>query len=79
MEVERVQEGEVPSAVIASYGFGRTAIDKWLQKVKHGGRGDPLRSSKGTGRPATARTDLLAAGMIGVDGLRVIDLTQRRS
>ena len=57
MAVERVQEGEAPGAVIASYGFCRTTIYKWLQKVKRGGRGDPLRSTKGTGRPAklTAR------------------------
>src|SRR5215471_5363697 len=52
MAVERVREGEVASAVIASYGFCRTTIYKWLRKVKRGGRGDPLRSSKGTGRPA---------------------------
>src|SRR6516164_4224265 len=52
MAVERVQEGEAPGAVIASYGFCRTTIYKWLQKVKRGGRGDPLRSTKGTGRPA---------------------------
>ena len=30
MAVERVQEGEAPSAVIASYGFCRTTIYKWL-------------------------------------------------
>ena len=51
MAVERVQEGEAPSAVIASYGFCRTTIYKWLKKLKRGGRGDPLRSRKGTGRP----------------------------
>ena len=52
MAVERVREGEAPSAVIASYGFCRTTIYKWLRKVTRGGRGDPLRSTKGTGRPA---------------------------
>jgi transposase len=51
MAVERVQEGEAPSVVIASYGFCRTTIYKWLRKVRRGGRGDPLLSSKGTGRP----------------------------
>ena len=51
MAVERVQEGEASSAVIASYGFCRTTIYKWLRKVRRGGRGDPLLSSKGTGRP----------------------------
>jgi hypothetical protein len=30
MVVERVREGELSSAVIASYGFGRTTIYKWL-------------------------------------------------
>jgi transposase len=52
MAVERVREGEAPSAVIASYGFCRTTIYKWLAKVRRGGRGDPLRSRKGTGRPS---------------------------
>jgi transposase len=51
MAVERVQEGEAPSVVIASYGFCRTTIYKWLREVRRGGRGDPLLSSKGTGRP----------------------------
>ena len=53
MAVERVREGEAPSAVIASYGFCRTTIYKWLAKLRRGGRGDPLRSRKGTGRPST--------------------------
>lgn len=30
MAVERVREGEAPAAVIASYGFSRTSIYKWL-------------------------------------------------
>ena len=52
MAVERVREGETPSAVIASYGFGRTTIYKWLEAVKGKGRGlDALRSRKATGRP----------------------------
>ena len=34
MSVERVREGEEPSAVIASYGFCRTTIYKWLNTVK---------------------------------------------
>jgi transposase len=52
MAVERVQEGEAPSAVVASYGFCRTTIYKWLTKVRRGGRGDPLRSRKSAGRPS---------------------------
>jgi len=52
MAVERVREGEDPSAVIASYGFCRTTIYKWLRAVKGRGRDlDALRSRKGTGRP----------------------------
>jgi len=52
MAVERVREGEAPSAVIASFGFCRTTIYKWLNKVKGRGRGlRALRARKGTGRP----------------------------
>jgi transposase len=52
MAVERVREGEDPSAVIASYGFCRTTIYKWLRAAKGRGRGvAALRSRKGTGRP----------------------------
>ena len=52
MAVERVREGEDPSVVIASYGFCRTTIYKWLRAAKGRGRGlGALRSRKGTGRP----------------------------
>src|SRR6266478_2817570 len=52
MAVERVREGEDPSVVIASYGFCRTTIYKWLKKARGRGRGvRALRSRKGTGRP----------------------------
>src|ERR1700730_2243418 len=52
MSVERVREGEDPSAVIASYGFCRTTIYKWLNTAKGRGRGlAALCSRKGTGRP----------------------------
>lgn len=52
MAVERVREGEDPSAVIASYGFCRTTIYKWLTRARGPGRGlRALRSRKGTGRP----------------------------
>ena len=52
MAVERVREGEDPSVVIASYGFCRTTIYKWLRTAKGRGRGlAALRSRKGTGRP----------------------------
>lgn len=54
MAVQRVWEGEKPSAVIASYGFSRQIIYKWLRDAKGKGRGlRALRSRKGTGRPRT--------------------------
>ena len=54
MAVQRVWEGEKPSAVIASYGFSRQIIYKWLRDAKGRGRGlRVLRSRKGTGRPRT--------------------------
>src|SRR3979409_956810 len=52
MSVERVREGEDPSVVIASYGFCRTTIYKWLSRAKGRGRDlAALRSRKGMGRP----------------------------
>lgn len=54
MAVQRVWEGEKPSAVIASYGLNRQTIYKWLREAKGKGRGlRALRSRKGTGRPRT--------------------------
>ena len=52
MAIERVREGERPSVVIASYGFCRTTIYKWLRAAKAPGGGTrALRSRRGTGRP----------------------------
>ncbi len=52
MAVQRVWEGERPSVVIASYGFSRQVIYKWLRQAKGKGHGlRALRSRKGTGRP----------------------------
>ena len=54
MAVQRVWEGEKPSVVIASYGFSRQIIYKWLREAKGKGRGlRALRSRKATGRPRT--------------------------
>ena len=39
MSVERVRDGEEPSIVIASYGFCRTTIYKWLNTAKGRGHG----------------------------------------
>lgn len=52
MAVERVREGESPSAVIASYGFHRCVIYRWLKTASGRGKGiRALTSRKGTGRP----------------------------
>lgn len=52
MAVERVREGEKPSAVIASYGFHRCVIYRWLKTAAGRGKGlKALTSRRGTGRP----------------------------
>ncbi|MDR2637480.1 MAG: IS630 family transposase [Zoogloeaceae bacterium] len=52
MAVERVWEGEKPSQVIASYGFSRPVIYRWLKAANGRGKGlRALASHKGTGRP----------------------------
>lgn len=54
MAVQRVWSGEKPSVVIASYGFSRQIIYKWLREARGKGRGlRTLISRKGTGRPRT--------------------------
>ncbi|MHB1699623.1 MAG: IS630 family transposase [Acidobacteriaceae bacterium] len=52
MAVERVHEGEHPGTVIASYGFHRSVIYRWLKAANGRGRGlKALVARKGTGRP----------------------------
>lgn len=52
MAVERVREGEKPSAVITSYGFHRCVIYRWLKTANGRGKGiKALTARKGTGRP----------------------------
>ena len=52
MAVERVRDGERPSSVIASFGFNRTTIYKWLEAASAPGIGlQGLRSRPATGRP----------------------------
>jgi transposase len=52
MAMKRVHEGEDPATVIASYGFCRTTIYKWMKLTGARGRGlKALRSTRGTGRP----------------------------
>src|SRR3989338_1428494 len=52
MAVERVREGESASAVIASYGFHRCVIYRWLKAANGRGKGiKALAARKGTGRP----------------------------
>src|SRR4051794_11851751 len=54
MAVERVREGERPSSVVASFGFSRTTIYKWLKAASTPGMGlKALRSRPATGRPRT--------------------------
>lgn len=52
MAVERVRDGEQPSSVVASFGFNRTTIYKWINAAKKPGGGlKALRSRPATGRP----------------------------
>src|SRR5512133_3289779 len=52
MAVERVLDGERPSSVIASFGFNRTTIYRWLEVASKPGAGlSALRSRPATGRP----------------------------
>ena len=52
MAVERVRDGERPSSVIASYGFNRTTIYKWLMAASKPAVGlAALRSRPASGRP----------------------------
>ena len=52
MAVERVREGERPSSVVASFGFSRTTIYKWIKAASTPGVGlEALRSTVATGRP----------------------------
>jgi transposase len=52
MAVERVRDGETPSSVIASFGFSRTAIYRWIAAAKKPGLGmKALASTLATGRP----------------------------
>ena len=52
MAVERVRDGETPSSVIASYGFCRTTIYKWLAAASKPGVGlKALHSRRAAGRP----------------------------
>ncbi len=54
MAVERVREGERPSSVVASFGFSRTTIYKWLKAASTPGLElRALRSKPATGRPRT--------------------------
>src|SRR3984957_20858532 len=52
MAVERVLDGERPSSVVASYGFNRTTIYRWLSAAARPGVGlRALHARPATGRP----------------------------
>ena len=52
MAIRRVREGRDPDVVIASYGFNRTTIYKWMRMSAGSGNGlRALSSTRGTGRP----------------------------
>ena len=52
MAVERVRDGERPSSVVASFGFHRTTIYRWLSAAAKPGVGlKALHSRPATGRP----------------------------
>ncbi len=51
MAVERVREGEAASSVVASFGFSRTSIYRWLKAVSGSEALDGLDARVGTGRP----------------------------
>ena len=52
LAVQRMNEGEHPAAVAASFGMNRSWAYKWKAAARGGGRGlKALRSTKGTGRP----------------------------
>ena len=54
MAVTRVREGERPSVVIASYGFHRCTIYRWLKTTRGCGHNlTALASRLATGRPRT--------------------------
>jgi transposase len=60
MAAERVREGEAPAAVIASYGFSRTVIYKWLAAAAKPGvglRALPARPAPGRPRSLTLRQE----------------------
>src|SRR5271165_7474242 len=52
MAVRRVEQGERPSSVIASYGLCRTTIYKWLRAAKRGGE-EALSARRHPGRKPT--------------------------
>jgi transposase len=52
LAVQRVKEGEKPSAVIKSYGLNRTSIYRWLDAEEEGGA-EALASKRSTGRDPT--------------------------
>jgi transposase len=51
MAVERVREGETASSVMASFGFSRTSIYRWLKSASGSAGLEALAGRTGSGRP----------------------------
>src|SRR5437868_314972 len=64
MAVERVRDGERPSSVVASFGFHRTTIYRWLSAAAKPGVGlKALHSRPATGRRASRAQDRPGEGL----------------
>jgi hypothetical protein len=64
MAVERVRDGERPSAVVASFGFHRTTIYRWLHAASQPGVG--LKALHGQAGDGSATQFDTAPGASGV-------------
>ena len=64
MAIERVREGEAPAEVMASFGFNRTTIYKWLKAALQPGVGiKGVAVDEGHGAPANPDCCPRAAGI----------------
>src|SRR5271156_1384072 len=69
MAVERVRDGERPSSVVASYGFNRTTIYRWLSAAARPGVGlRALHARTATGRPRSLTPHQEQQGLRWING-----------